>query len=57
MWILRNLKVSDHAWFLARGVFPVKTNADEVSKSLICLILEECLQAELAKIIKGQRSE
>lgn len=30
MWIIRNQKVSDHAYFLARGLFPVKTNADEV---------------------------
>lgn len=30
MYILRGQKMADHATFMARGLFPVKTNADEV---------------------------
>ena len=30
MWIIRSQKCSDHACFMARGIFPVQTNADEV---------------------------
>ncbi len=36
MYILRGLKMADHAVYLARGLFPVKTNADEVKGFCKC---------------------
>ncbi len=31
LWLLRSHKIADHAHFMATALFPIATNADEVS--------------------------